>query len=512
MILAPASLPPGNRSWSSTSCAAAKSTGPAKPIGAHRARCSTRASPCTIWAGPAASCPPWAGLRPADRARVGGPGRALSLGPHPAPRGSALRSSIGLRHDHRAGRERAAAEVEELDRFRSAYAEEVGPGRGGGGDRLFARGCAESFYRDLLQRTPCPAVFDFRGEGLLSVFDLKPYVVKPNREELARTVGRPLETDEDLLGAMRSLNRRGGRVGGRHPGRRGRYFSLRREGPWRLHPRTAGRWSTRSAAATPCRDHRLGHPCRPAAAGGRPAGRRGSRAERPPTAPLPPRPGGRWKGKPRRSESRRAERNRRVGQGRRGGRRPTKGRIGGPALACASLSHPTLTPRNNGLSDMDGPTAAGCSDQQWAGYLERARQGKDRSPRSATWCRPRLGLRSGGDLVGHRLVAASRAAVFCRSIGGRPPSAGSSALNPTATWPSAIASARCIAVRWRRSAVGGRLDRRGDRYFRAGAPGRAEEPFFANCTNSSAARRLLGDDRRSRHPFALLSSLAQRSG
>jgi 1-phosphofructokinase family hexose kinase len=66
-----------------------------------------------------------------------------------------------------------------------------------------------SYYRSLMQRTPCPAILDFRGEGLLSVLDLKPFLVKPNRHELAATAGRPLGTDEDLLAAMRSLNGRG---------------------------------------------------------------------------------------------------------------------------------------------------------------------------------------------------------------------------------------------------------------------------------------------------------------
>jgi fructose-1-phosphate kinase PfkB-like protein len=68
------------------------------------------------------------------------------------------------------------------------------------------QGTPESFYRELLQRTPCPAVLDFRGEGLLSLLDLKPYVVKPNREELAKTAGRRLDNDADLLSAMKSLN------------------------------------------------------------------------------------------------------------------------------------------------------------------------------------------------------------------------------------------------------------------------------------------------------------------
>ena len=43
-----------------------------------------------------------------------------------------------------------------------------------------------SFYRDLVACTPCPMVLDFRGAGLLSVLDLKPYVVKPNRGSWGR--------------------------------------------------------------------------------------------------------------------------------------------------------------------------------------------------------------------------------------------------------------------------------------------------------------------------------------
>ena len=67
-------------------------------------------------------------------------------------------------------------------------------------------GTPRSFYRDLMEATPCPAVLDFRGEGLLGVLDRKPLVVKPNREELAATVGPPLDDDAALCEAMRQLN------------------------------------------------------------------------------------------------------------------------------------------------------------------------------------------------------------------------------------------------------------------------------------------------------------------
>ena len=70
-------------------------------------------------------------------------------------------------------------------------------------------GVPVAFYRELVAATRCPMVLDFRGEGLLSVLDLKPYVVKPNREELGQTIGRVLDDDAALLDAMLELNRRG---------------------------------------------------------------------------------------------------------------------------------------------------------------------------------------------------------------------------------------------------------------------------------------------------------------
>ena len=72
-------------------------------------------------------------------------------------------------------------------------------------------GTPDGYYRELILRTPCPMVLDFRGPGLLGVLDLEPLVVKPNRQELAETLGRPLGTDEELRSAMGELNRRGAR-------------------------------------------------------------------------------------------------------------------------------------------------------------------------------------------------------------------------------------------------------------------------------------------------------------
>jgi len=93
----------------------------------------------------------------------------------------------------------------ELDAYRSAYAEEASRAAVVVLIGSLPEGTDTSLYRELLEQTPCPVVLDFRGEGLLGVLGLKPLVVKPNRDELAATVGRPLTSDDDLLQAMRSL-------------------------------------------------------------------------------------------------------------------------------------------------------------------------------------------------------------------------------------------------------------------------------------------------------------------
>lgn len=70
-------------------------------------------------------------------------------------------------------------------------------------------GAPASFYRDLLLRTPCKAILDARGPELLNALEAKPFVVKPNRDELAQTLGQSLSDDAELVAAMRQLNRRG---------------------------------------------------------------------------------------------------------------------------------------------------------------------------------------------------------------------------------------------------------------------------------------------------------------
>src|SRR5262249_52667804 len=71
------------------------------------------------------------------------------------------------------------------------------------------QGTPVTFYRSLLERAPCPVVLDARGPELLAALELKPRVVKPNRDELAITVGRPLADRADVLSAIRELIERG---------------------------------------------------------------------------------------------------------------------------------------------------------------------------------------------------------------------------------------------------------------------------------------------------------------
>jgi 1-phosphofructokinase family hexose kinase len=128
--------------------------------------------------------------------------------------------------------------AEELDTFRRAYAEEAARAEAVVLIGSLPAGTPTTYYRDLVGLTPCPAVLDFRGEGLLSVLDREPLVVKPNREELVQTLGRPLPTDHDLCEAMRWVNERGARWVVVTQGA-GPVFVTSHQGAWRLWPPVA---------------------------------------------------------------------------------------------------------------------------------------------------------------------------------------------------------------------------------------------------------------------------------
>ncbi len=104
-----------------------------------------------------------------------------------------------------------AGEVSDAERaaFLEAYAEEAAAAAVVVLIGSLPAGTPPDFYRALLARTPGRAVLDARGPELLGALAAGPFLVKPNGEELGRTLGRDLRDDTALLDGMRELNRRG---------------------------------------------------------------------------------------------------------------------------------------------------------------------------------------------------------------------------------------------------------------------------------------------------------------
>lgn len=96
-------------------------------------------------------------------------------------------------------------------------------------------GTTVTFYRDLIARSHRKVVLDARGPELLAALEAQPFVVKPNREELAQTVGRTLNDDAMLVAAMQELNRRGADWVIVTEGKRA-VWATSSNGLWRLQP------------------------------------------------------------------------------------------------------------------------------------------------------------------------------------------------------------------------------------------------------------------------------------
>lgn len=95
--------------------------------------------------------------------------------------------------------------------------------------------CPSDFYATLLQGFSGRVLLDARGPELQATLPLKPWVVKPNRSELAKTAGRELHTDENLLAAMRSLHEQGAEHVVISAGPE-RVWLLNAEGTWKIRP------------------------------------------------------------------------------------------------------------------------------------------------------------------------------------------------------------------------------------------------------------------------------------
>ncbi|MBQ6551916.1 MAG: 1-phosphofructokinase family hexose kinase [Lachnospiraceae bacterium] len=72
-------------------------------------------------------------------------------------------------------------------------------------------GADRTLYRDLMAASKAPAVLDTFGEALTEALPERPFLIKPNEEEIEGLAGRPVETEEDLREEMIKLQERGAR-------------------------------------------------------------------------------------------------------------------------------------------------------------------------------------------------------------------------------------------------------------------------------------------------------------
>ena len=96
-------------------------------------------------------------------------------------------------------------EADVLEQFRSAFAPYALAAKVLVLSGSLPAGTDAAYFLELMELTMGRVVLDLRGPELLEAHALRPFFVKPNREELARTLGRPLDDDRALLAGMREL-------------------------------------------------------------------------------------------------------------------------------------------------------------------------------------------------------------------------------------------------------------------------------------------------------------------
>lgn len=87
----------------------------------------------------------------------------------------------------------------------------------------------EEFCGFLIRNIPKRMILDIRGTALLNCLPWNPFIIKPNREELAQTIDGAAESDEATLAAMLELNLRGAEWVVVSDGPRAVYVSSREE-------------------------------------------------------------------------------------------------------------------------------------------------------------------------------------------------------------------------------------------------------------------------------------------
>jgi tagatose 6-phosphate kinase len=102
----------------------------------------------------------------------------------------------------------------ECEKLMAIIGRRVGACRGVVMSGTLAPGVPTDFYlrcTQLADKARALAVVDAQGPALLEALKARPALVKPNRAELAATLGRPLESQTAVMAAMRELCERGAR-------------------------------------------------------------------------------------------------------------------------------------------------------------------------------------------------------------------------------------------------------------------------------------------------------------
>jgi tagatose 6-phosphate kinase len=103
----------------------------------------------------------------------------------------------------------AAVGQTELDEFVARYARLVPQAELVVLSGSLPAGTPTDFYARLLSMTRCPVILDARGPELEACWIHRPWLVKPNREELSQTVRHALANEHAVLQAARECQRRG---------------------------------------------------------------------------------------------------------------------------------------------------------------------------------------------------------------------------------------------------------------------------------------------------------------
>lgn len=108
--------------------------------------------------------------------------------------------------------ETAEVTPEEFHRLEQITTQRIAESRAVVMSGTLAPGVPKDFYAHCVRRSHSIGVLsvvDAQGPALIECLTARPGLVKPNRTELSTTVGRALDTEEELIRAMRELHERG---------------------------------------------------------------------------------------------------------------------------------------------------------------------------------------------------------------------------------------------------------------------------------------------------------------